>query len=75
MVVEILALLVDCKSRPLESCMLMFIDVISIDYDSLISLSLSVSFSLQFSFQRGALSKMRCCASGTDSYCICIFVG
>ena len=31
MVDEILALLVDCKSRPLESCMLMFIEVTSID--------------------------------------------
>ena len=74
-VVEILALLVGRKSQPLESCMLMFIEVMSIDCDSLVSLSLSVSFSLRVSFERGMLSKMGCCTSGTDSNCVCMFVG
>jgi hypothetical protein len=54
----ILALLVDCKSRPLESCVLMFIEVMSIDCDSLMSLLLSVSFSSLGSFKGEVLSKL-----------------
>ena len=61
-VVEILALLVGRKSQPLESCMLMFIEVMSIDCDSLMSLLWSVSFSLWV-------------ASESDTDCICMFVG
>ena len=59
-VVEILALLVGRKSQPLESCMLMFIEVMSIDCDSLSSPLSSVSFPLWASFKGGILPSCCC---------------
>ena len=55
--------------------MTIFIEAMSIDYDSLVSLWLSVSFSLSMSFEKGKLSKAGSCANGTDRDCICVFAG
>ena len=60
MVVEILALLVNCKSRPLESCISMFVEVMSINCDSLTSLLSSVSFPSWVSFKGGILKGEYC---------------